>query len=218
MHLEQPVGKSLRQVSVEDSRRNRVHLYPKSARFTGETFCEPNHRGFGSCVVNGCRQCAQSPNGSDVKNASLPLADHLLVDWFGYSKETIDIGVNHFIPGAVGSSGKVVSAVYSSVVYQYIYPAPLLNQLPRDTLHTQAISNGNHRAKRPPAVGFDLPANLFSKVDTFIVAECDVGAFASKYLAKRCSDAARSPCDERSLSLKQQTHSLCCLLKIHWSD
>jgi hypothetical protein len=136
--------------------------------------------------VNCRRQCSHGADGSDVKYASLPLADHLFVDWFGYGEETVNIGMNHFIPGAVRSSGKVVSAVNGRVIYQDIYPAPLLDQLPRDTLHTEAISNGNHRAKSPPAEAFDFPRYLFGKIDTLIKVECHVSTFASKNLAKRC--------------------------------
>ncbi len=87
--------------------------------------------------MNCRRQGPHSADGSDVENASLSLPDHLLVNRLGDGEKTVDIRVDHFVPRAVGRSGKVIAAIDGSVIDQNIDAAPLLHQFARQAFSSR---------------------------------------------------------------------------------
>ena len=213
MHLQQAIRKRLGQIGIEDSRRNRVDLHAERAGFTRQAFGETDHRRFRSCVVDRRRQGAHRADRSDVENDSLSLPDHLFVDRFGDGKETTDVGVNHFVPGAIGRGREVVAAIDGRVVDENVDAAPLLDQFACHLLHAKTIDNRNFGAERSSSVSLNLLNRLGGEIVTGVVTESDVGTFASKHLANCRTDAARSTGYERALSFKQKTHLAMFLLK-----
>src|SRR5258705_11541504 len=101
---------------------------------------------------------------------------------------------------------KIIPPVNGRFIYQYVYAPPFFDEPSRHSLHPQAIGYRNHGVKSPPAIVFDFPADLLGKIDTLTIVERHVGTFTCKHFAERRTNTARSPCDERSLSLKQKAH------------
>ena len=164
--------------------------------------------------MNGGRQRAHRADGSDVEDDSLPLPDHLFVDRLGDGKQTVDVGVNHFVPGAIGRGGEVVAAIDGRVVDEDVDAAPLLDQFARQSSScpTRSITETLAlNARRPCA--FDLLTHLGGEVVARVVAESHIGAFARKNLANCRTNATRSAGYERALSFKQKTHLAMFLLK-----
>src|SRR5881275_487308 len=156
--------------------------------------------------MNGGGQSAHRADGSDVENDSLPLANHLLVDRFGNREKTVHIRVNHFIPGAVGGRGEVVTAINGGVVDEDVDAAPLLHQFAGHFFHADAVDDGDLRVEGTVSVSFNFAVHLSGEVVTTVVAESHVGAFAGKDLADGRTNAARSTGDKRAFSLKQKAH------------
>src|SRR5262245_18034447 len=158
--------------------------------------------------MNGGRQRAHRADGRDVENHSLSLPDHLFVHRLGHRKQTVDVRVNHFVPGAVGRGREVVAAVDGGVVDENIDAAPFLDQLSRQLLHADAIDDRYLRTERAPAVTLDLAGHVGGEVVARVVAKSHVGPFARKYVTNCRTYTSRSSGDERPLSLKQKTHSV----------
>ena len=110
------------------------------------------------------RQSPQRADGSDVEDTSFPLPDHFLVDRLGDRKQAVDIGMNHFIPGAVCGGSEIVTTVDSCVIDEHVDAAPKLNYLPRHSLHTQTIGYRYLERERAPAQRFNLAAHFGGQI------------------------------------------------------
>lgn len=163
--------------------------------------------------MNGSRQCSKSAYGSDVEYAAASLSDHLLVDWFGDGKQAVNIRMDYFIPGSICSRGKVIAPVYRGVVYKNIESTPLLHDLSRHPLHSNAIGYGYFESQRASTKRLDAIEGLAGEVISRAIVECNVTPLASKYLADGGANTTRSPSNERTFSFKQKTHQLSLLLK-----
>src|SRR5258705_6022922 len=159
--------------------------------------------------MDGGWQGSHRSDRGDVEDASLPLPDHLLVNWLCNGKQTVDVSVDHFVPGAVRRGGEVVAAVYCSVIHKDIDATPLFDEFPCYALHTNTVCYRNFGVESTATVSFDLLIHFKGEIVTGVVAKRHIRAFSSKHLADGCTNTTRSPADERTLSFKQQAHYVC---------
>ena len=111
--------------------------------------------------MNRGRQRAQGADGSDVEDASLPLANHLFVDRLGDGEEAAHVRIDDFVPGAVGGGGKVIAAIDGRVVDEDIDAAPRLRRVraPAASCPSRSVTETLKR-ERLASVSLNLAARL----------------------------------------------------------
>src|ERR1051325_11541256 len=85
------------------------------------------------------RQGPHRTNRSYIENLTVPLPDHLLVDWLSHGEQAAHVRINHLIPRAIGGGGKIVAAIDGGIVDQDIDPAPFVDQIAGQVLHAETI-------------------------------------------------------------------------------
>src|SRR5437667_3820170 len=97
------------------------------------------------------RQRANRADRSDVENASFALADHLFVDGFRYREQTAHIGIDDFVPSAIGGGSKIITAIDRCIVDENVDATPRLDQLSRQMLHAETIDDRHLERSSTPA-------------------------------------------------------------------
>jgi hypothetical protein len=70
------------------------------------------------------RQSANGANGSDVEDASLPLPDHLFIDWFCDREKAAYVRIDDLVPGPIRGGREVIATIDGRVVNQDVNSLP----------------------------------------------------------------------------------------------
>src|SRR5258708_30318631 len=107
-------------MGIKAPRGKGVHAAAKGSRLSRQAFGEADHCGCRSCVVDRGWERAHGADRSNVQDLSFALPDHLLVHRLGDSEQAADIDADYFVPGTIGCSSEIISAIDGRVVYQDI--------------------------------------------------------------------------------------------------
>ena len=132
-------------------------------------------------------------DAAHVENVTGALSDHLLEDRFGNIEEPIDVGVDHLVPGSFGHGRKVVTAIYCSIIDQYVDPAKFLYHLADHLVDRRPISDRDLEGMSFAPTRVNTIEGRGSALIAYVIVECDVGTFARKDIAQGAPDSARTP-------------------------
>src|SRR5262245_47668939 len=146
------------------------------------------------------RQGAYGADAGQVQNLAGALAHHELEDRLGGVEQTVDVGVDYFVPGALGHRCEVVAPVDGRVVDQNVNATELFVNLAGHLDHSRSVGDRYFERERAAPHGF----NLFDGGRGAFIADVeigrDVGPFAREDFTQRAPDAARTACNNRFLS------------------